>query len=340
MMNNENKVIKKTFKEKYSEAAANWKNPSVARARNQKILMFFAVLLRILLLAGLCFIILLPLIQKFSFAFRAPEDISNPRVMWIPENFSIINIRLSWELLSYVDSFFGSLLLSSVSTFIQIIATAVAGYSFARLKFFGNNIIFFIVLFTLVVPNETLNIARRLYFSNNGFFGVMLIGKWFAMYVMAAFGMGIRSAIFIYLFRQFFRGVPIELEESAQIDGAGVIRTFWSVMLPNARGAIVTVGLFAFVWQWNDYYFAQVFRYTGVLGTKLFGLSENTTAVIGGNMAYWNRLGIDVDVIRSSQFLGLLSNTMALLMMLPLLIAYFFVQKLFVESIERTGIVG
>ena len=65
--------------------------------------------------------------------------------------------------------------------------------------------------------------------------------------------------MFIYLFRQFFRGIPIELEESAQIDGAGVVRTFWSVMLPNARGVITTVALFAFVWQWNDTYYTGMY---------------------------------------------------------------------------------
>lgn len=85
------------------------------------------------------------------------------------------------------------------------------------------------------------------------------MGTVLSIFILSAFGQGIRSAIFIYLFRQFFRNIPAELEESAQVDGAGVIRTFWSVMLPNARGAIVVVALFAFVWQWNDYYFARLF---------------------------------------------------------------------------------
>ena len=114
---------------------------------------------------------------------------------------------------------------------------------------------------TNVVPNEALDRSRTLFLGAYSFFGVKLIGNIFSMFILSLFGQGIRSAIFVFLFRQFFKGVPIELEESAQVDGAGVLRTFWSVMLPNARGAIVTVGLFSFVWQWNDYYFANLLKY-------------------------------------------------------------------------------
>ncbi len=205
----------------------------------------------------------------------------------------------------------------------------------------------FFVSFTLVVPNETLHISRVLYFSSSTFLGIRLIGNVFSMFIMAAFGMGIRSAIFIYLFRQFFKGLPTELEESAQIDGAGVIRTFWSVMLPNARGAIVTVGLFAFVWQWNDYYFASLFQYSAnnfaVFSTKLAGGTDQLFTVLSGWVARGDTFFQDLTdetVRQNTLFYGLVANTAALLMMLPLLIGYFFVQKLFVESIERTGIVG
>ena len=76
---------------------------------------------------------------------------------------------------------------------------------------------------------------------------------------MAATGQGIRAALFIYLFKQFFRGLPVELDESAQIDGAGVFRTFWSVMLPNARGVMITVS-FCLCVQWNDVYFTRLFE--------------------------------------------------------------------------------
>ncbi len=312
-----------------------------------KILMFAGKLLRAILLLGLCFVILLPIIEKLSAALRHPTDIANNQVVWIPAQFSIINFQVAAEMLNYTESFFNSLILSTITTIIQVIATAIAGYAFARLKFKGNSLIFYIILFTLIVPNEALDRSRNWIMNETTFLGISLIGNIFSMYILAAFGQGIRSAIFIFLFRQFFKGIPIELEESAQVDGAGVIRTFWSVMLPNARGAIVTVALFAFVWQWNDCYFGQLLGYTSgnmsLLAVQLSTGTEQLRTVIAtwiaaGNPVLESFLGSGVAT--DPLFTALIANTSALMIMAPLLIGYFFVQKLFVESIERTGLVG
>ncbi|MDY0064617.1 MAG: ABC transporter permease subunit, partial [Bacilli bacterium] len=180
------------------------------------------------------------------------------------------------------------------------------------------------------------------YFSNSTFFGIKLVFNTWSIFIMSMFGMGLRSSIFIFLFRQFFRNIPVELEESAEIDGAGVIRTFWSVMLPNARGAIITVGLFAFVWQYNDYYFAHLFRYERtmpLLTTKLAAGSGNLSAVMVTSFSHLLQ-DLGDEIKDDPLFFGLVTNTAALLMMLPLLFAYFFVQRWFVESIERTGLTG
>lgn len=345
MMNNEksNKPnFKETVKQKIKDFQVNWNDETNKRVRNKKTLALFGSILRTFILVGLCFIILLPLLQKFAFAFRHPEDITNPQVIWIPEHWSTENIRIALAYLSYKETFVNSVVLSAFSTIIQVIASAVAGYSFAKLKFKGSNVLFYIIVFTLVVPYETLDSSRLLFFQETSFFGIKLMFNTFAIFIMSAFGMGVRSAIFIFLFRQFFRNVPIELEESAEIDGAGVIRTFWSVMLPNARGAIVTVSLFAFVWQYNDYYFAHLFKYEQnfpVLTTKLASGSGNLSAVMVTSFGpLLENLGEEIK--DDPLFFGLVINTAALLMMLPLLISYFFVQRAFVESIERTGLTG
>jgi multiple sugar transport system permease protein len=180
-------------------------------------------------------------------------------------------------------------------------------------------------------------LAQYLYFLDLG-----LLGKETSVYLMSGLGMGIRSGIFIYIFRQFFRGLPKELEESAQIDGCGVFRTFLSVMLPNARGAIITVSLFAFVWQWNDTYYVRIFEISDavdfpLLTMQLLNAAENVYT------ALFYTGGLDLigqNIWENPMFTSLISNVAALLMMLPLLIMYLFVQKQFVESIERTGIVG
>ena len=332
---------------KFQKFVSNMKDPTRRKVRTQRVLVVLGKILRAFVLIGLCFVILLPIFEKLSVAFRHPTDISNSQVIWIPAQFSIINFRVAAKLLNYNVSLWNTFKLSLLCMIIQIFATAVAGYSFARLKFKGSGIIFILVIFTLVVPNEALDRSRTWIMNEHTFLGISLIGNAFSMYVMCAFGQGIRSAIFIFLFRQFFKGIPIELEESAQVDGAGVIRTFLSVMLPNARGAIVTVGLFAFVWQWNDCYFGQLLGYTTQKGSLLAVKLATGTEQLRTVIETWRMAGDDVlssfvssGVVVDPVFIALIANTAALLIMLPLLIGYFFVQKLFVESIERTGIVG
>lgn len=346
MTNNQVKVEKKTFLQAWTQLKEDWNDPVKKKVRRKNILIIVGKILRTFILIGLSFVIIAPILQKLSIAFRDPNDISNPQVAWIPETLKVVNFEIAWELLDYSTSFWNTLILSVVSMVIQIMATAVAGYAFARLKFKGSNILFFLVIFTLIVPNETLHVSRQLFLTNYSFFGIKLIGSAFSIYILAAFGQGIRSGIFIFIFRQFFKNLPIELEESAQIDGAGVIRTFWSVMLPNARGAVVTVGLFSFVWQWNDLYFAGLLNDSlgfPLLASKLGDGTNRLDTVMGT----WIAQGRDVlqsigdsEIKTDPLFRSLIANTAALLMMLPLLVGYFFVQKLFVESIERTGIVG
>lgn len=339
-MMNKTDIKNNTFKEKWEQAKQDWNDPSKKMVRNRKTGKVTGTFLRTFILIGLSFVILLPILQKVSFAFRSPYSITNPQVMWIPDVFSVEIINISAAYLNYGTSLFNTLLLSAVVTLLQVFASAIAGYSFARLKFKGNNVVFFILIFTLIIPNETLQLARTFTYNYTPFFGIKLLGNSFAMYIMSAFGMGIRSGIFVFLFRQFFRGIPIELEESAEIDGAGVIRTFWSVMLPNARGAIITVSLFSFVWQYNDYHFATLFRHRAdLLTVKLASGSGNLAALLQTSFrGLTAHLG--EEIANDPLFFGLLINTAALLMMAPLLIAYFFVQKLFVEGIERTGMTG
>ncbi|VEU82806.1 carbohydrate ABC transporter permease [Acholeplasma hippikon] len=304
--------------------------------RKRKFEAFLTAFFRTVFLAGLCFVILYPTIQQILLAFRAAADINDPSVIWIPKNWSVENFRYAAMVLDYWDALVNTIKLSSISMVLQVISTALAGYAFARLKSPLTKVLFIFVILTIVIPPQALSLAQYLYFRE-----VKLIGKETSIYLMSVLGMGIRSGIFIYIFQSFFKGLPKELEESAQIDGAGVPRIFWNVMLPNARGAIITVALFAFVWQWNDVYFAKIFEVSTaqfpILTMRLLNASENIYAAL----SYAGALHlIGKDIWSNPMFLALVSNVAALLMMLPLLIMYLFVQKQFVESIERTGIVG
>jgi len=326
----------KGIKKLYADAKTYFKQPKTKLVWKRKSSDIMLKLLRTILLFGLCFVILFPTIQQISMALRAPEDVNNPAVIWIPENWSLMNIKISVVVLDYWDALLNTFKLSFISMVLQIFSTALAGYAFSRLRFRGSNILFLGVMITIITPPQALSLAQYLYFRQ-----INLIGKESSIYLMSALGMGIRSGIFIYIFRQFFRGLPKELEESVQLDGASVFRTFWNIMLPNARGALVTVGLFAFVWQWNDAYYVAIFD----VSTEAFPLltMQLINAAEGMYQALFYTGGLNLigqNIWENPLFLALISNVSALLMMLPLLIMYLFVQKQFVESIERTGIVG
>lgn len=337
---------------KYEQILADLRNPVKKAVRSKKVADKLASFFRAVIIIGLSFVIIFPIFQQISLAFRHPTDIQNPLVVWIPEKWSVINFDIAFRLLDYFNSLWNNIRLSVVVMIGQVTCSALAGYALARLKFRGSNIIFIIIMATFIIPPHAVAVSRMLYFANFDIFGiiklitgsskgVILSGNRFILYLMAFTGQGINSAIFVFLFRQFFRGLPIELEESAEIDGAGVFRTFWSIMLPNARGVMITVALFAFVWQWNDVY------YTSLLGlsTDKFPLLTMKLANTAERLPHFMlryRLDqlVDPEIRGNSLFISLIANTSGFMMMLPLLIGYLFVQKQFVEGIERTGIVG
>lgn len=324
------------LKKGYHAIHAQFTDPRKNLRRIAKIKHFSLSILRLVLLFGLCFVILFPTIQQVLMALRAPEDINNPAVVWIPAQWSLLNIEIAALVLDYRNALFNTFKLSFIVMFLQLASTALAGYAFSRLRFRGSNILFVLVILTIIIPPQALSLAQYLYFRD-----LRLIGKESSIYLMSGLGMGIRSGIFIYIFRQFFRGLPKELEESAIVDGASVFRTFWNIMLPNARGAMVVVGLFAFVWQWNDAYYVKIFEVSKaefpLLTMRLINAAEGMYPAL----FYAGALNlVGQNVWENPLFLAMISNVAALLMMLPLLIMYIFVQKQFVESIERTGIVG
>jgi multiple sugar transport system permease protein len=174
-------------------------------------------------------------------------DLCDPTVVWLPRNLAWENYQRAYMALEYTRSLFNTLLVAGGAALLQTFSCALAGYSFARFKFPGRDRLFLLVLFVMIVPPHTLIIQKYI---------LVLWLKWPETYypflVPEAFGMGLRGALFIFIYRQFFKGLPYELEDAAMIDGAGPLRIFYRVMLPLARPAILVVFLFSFVWHWNN----------------------------------------------------------------------------------------
>lgn len=351
MMKNRDKKEPSKAKLKYQEIMANLRNPIRKAVRVQKVSDKLMAILRAVIIIGLSFVIIFPIFQQITLAFRHPQDVQNPLVIWIPEKFSLLNFRIAFTLLDYNVSLWNNIKVSFVCMIGQITCSVLAGYALSRLKFRGSNIIFIILLMTFIIPPQAVSVSRMLYFANFDVLGIIklfnhgntisLSGKRIILYIMSFTGQGINAAIFIFLFRQFFRGVPVELEESAEIDGAGVFRTFWSVMLPNARGVMITVALFSFVWQWNDVYYTSLLAISTSAFPMLTMRLKNTAEWLPSLMKLYHLEAlVDSSIRGNALFTSLIANTAGFMMCLPLLIGYLFVQKLFVEGIERTGIVG
>ncbi|WJH32628.1 carbohydrate ABC transporter permease [Paenibacillus aurantius] len=290
-------------------------------------------LIRGILITGFCFIILFPLFQRISVAFRSKLDIYDPTVLWVPRHFTLDNIKFAIEATHYVSALWNTLWISSGTTIIQLFTCSLVAYAFARLRFWGSNVLFMLVIFTIIVPPQTIMIPVYMTFRYFDLFGLipLLTGKHslnlidtFWPFLISSFtGMGLKNGLYIFIFRQFFRGIPKELEEAAYVDGAGIFMTFRRIIIPNTIPAIVTVLLFSFVWQWNDSYTVSLY---------LSQLKVLSTSIMDMGAA----VGKEPDPVYQSMLL----STGVLLVTGPLVIMYLFAQRYFVESVERTGIIG
>ncbi len=207
------------------------------------------------------FIVLLPLIVVLMTSFAPPG--ATPAVL--PENdWSLANYRDAWERGKFLLAFANSTLVALGVTAFQIFTSALAGYALARLKFRGRQALLLIVLATLVIPFQLLVIPVFLVLK----WGHLINTYWALILPTAANGFG------IFLLRQYFQTIPVELEEAAAIDGANRLQILWRVMLPLSRPALVTLFLFTFIGEWNDLFKPLVFTTRPELRTVQLALAE------------------------------------------------------------------
>ncbi len=303
----------------------------IAYMRRKRVFDCVWPIFRFLILFGLCFIILYPLIYMISCAFRDPTDMNDPTVMWIPRTLTLDVIKETAEVMDIGNTLLTTLELNVGCSLIQVVSCAITGYGFARFKFKGKNILFGIVIMMILVPTQIIAIPQYMMFRHFGLFGieVNLINSKLCMYLPALMGNGIRAGLMIFIFRQFFKGLPKELEDAAYLDGCGPFKTFIRIMVPNASSSFLTVFLFSLVWYWNDYYVSSTFfTKNQTIALMLKNLSTLLTQQLFNN----------ADVSVREQIVWMEAG--CLIAILPILIIYIFLQKYFTEGIERSGLVG
>ena len=209
--------------------------------------------------------IIYPTLTQLSTALKDVEDLFDPSVVWVPKTFTNVNFKRAAAGMNYWIALRNTLMVTVVTSVLQLFSCTYIGYGFARFRFRGRGVLFALVLLTMIVPPELIMVPLFLNFRYFNLFGLLggtginMIGSMWPYAFTSLTGTGIRNGLFIYLMRQFFRGMPGELEEAAYVDGAGPIRTYFRVMLPNALPVMLIVFIFSFVWMYNDVFFAQMF---------------------------------------------------------------------------------
>jgi multiple sugar transport system permease protein len=272
------------------------------------------------------------------------SDFYDPTVQWVPKNIIFDNLKAAVQAMEYWKSLFNTLIVGIVPALLQFCTCAIYAYGMARFKFRGRNILSAIMFLNILVPVTMLIIPTYVNFQHMDFLGILgLINKIsgvdirpsitdspLAFYLPAIFGVGLKSGLYIYIYTQFFKGLPKELEEAAWIDGAGPWKTFLRIIIPSSGSAAITVLIFSVIWNYSDYYLPQIYLSENLPLSVMLNRFQYS---LGSIMEYYIENGSDLiakHVIIAS----------CLIFLIPLITFYSFVQKKFIASISTTGLVG
>lgn len=303
-------------------------------------------ILRFLLLFGLCFMIIQPILSRISISLMSEKDLYDSTVVMLPRHPTLENYKIVFDLTSffrpdfpYLDSMLNTLWVSLAVSLLQIISCTLVGYGFARYSFPLKKLWFALVVAVIIIPPQTISIALYASFTNFDIFGIFrattgntlnLLNSPLPYMLMSITCMGLKDGLYIYMLRTYFQGIPKSLEEAAYVDGCSTMHTFLRIMLPDAVPTIASCFLFSFVWQWTDlFYTRNFFRTFNMYSTKL-----NTIAAQVNTYFSKDAVGsVQVAPARVQQLL----NIGVLICIVPLIILYIFTQKTFVQSIAMSG---
>ncbi|MBQ4071982.1 MAG: carbohydrate ABC transporter permease [Clostridia bacterium] len=302
---------------------------------------------RFVLMLGVSFVILHPFIAKIAGSFMSKEDVIDSTVAIIPKNATLDIYKYLAIENGYLEALLNTTLLSLFCAILQTLIACLVGYGLAKFKFKGNKLIMGLVILTMIIPHATMRSSLIRHFANFDFLKVLvydyrgivditlggnqldLLDTFWPLIILSVFGLAFKNGLYIYMMRQFFKGVPDELEESAYVDGSGTFRTFFQIIIPLSVPMMITIFLFAFSWQWTDNFYTTIF----FPGESAMKLMPDMYSEIPKSLTFEGFAGKDLfeDVVR---------NTAAIMIIAPLVVVYLFCQKYLVQGIERSGLVG
>ena len=299
---------------------------------------------RLALLIAIGYIVIYPVIYMISSSVKTTAAFADPSVIYIPKHITFEYYSLALEAIDYKDSIISTVKYEIVSAVIEILICSFIAYGLARFDFKGKKFLNFVLLLTILVPVQMIIVPIMTNYSQLDVIGILgllnrftgidlrpnILGTVWTFYLPSIFGVGLRSGILIYIYIQFFSGLPKELEEAAWIDGAGPVQTFIRIIIPSSGVVILTVFIFSFIWHWNDWLLATM--YTENNHTLAFTL-RNISGYIG---QLWSSMKISAD---SSAYYGA-PLAACLMFIAPPTLLYVILQRHFIESVDRVGIVG
>ena len=290
----------------------------IARLIPRKVLQYF-------FLISFGFVFIYPMIFMLGYSLMDETALRNQMVTYVPTRFEFQNFRSAMLVMNYWQSLSTSIMVSLLPTIAQALICCVTAYGLARFEFPGKRIVLALIIATFLMPPVVTMLPQFLLLND-----LNLIGTPFVFLLPASLGQGIRSSILILVFYQTLSSIPLSLDEAARIDGAGAIKLFIRIAIPLSASGFVIAFLFSFIWYWNETTMTTL--YMGALVTTLpmqlarFGASFNQM---------FGQVGMGTRSVDQAIYMA-----GALLNILPLLIFYFFTQKQFVQSVERSGITG
>jgi multiple sugar transport system permease protein len=266
----------------------------------------YRAFLYVIMFAG-CAIMLLPFYWMVTTAFKTEAEALRVPPQWFPVSFQWQNFVKAWNAAPFGWYFFNSFFMAITTTLGEVFTTILAAYAFAKMNFFGKNALFAVMLATLMIPGQMLLLPNFVTIARLGWLDQYeaLIIPW----LVSVFG--------IFLLRQFFRGVPDELRDSAMIDGCSRFRFLFTIMVPLSRPAIFTVALFKFLGSWNSYTWVLIMTNSPTMRTVPVGLQ-----------VFSSEVGTAYELLMAASVLAII----------PVLILFFFTQKQFIQGFARTGI--
>jgi multiple sugar transport system permease protein len=262
-----------------------------------------------LLLMPMSLIFVLPLVQMVLASFMSKKQLNRFPPQLIPTSFHVEGYAKLFSQSHILLWFVNTVLVSTISVVSHLVLCSLAGYGFARLRFVGRGVAFVAVLATVMIPIQLLMIPTYLMFARLGIVDTLA----------AAFVPWLASAFGIFLMRQFFLSLPVELEEAARIDGAGALRTFLNIVLPLARPALVTLAIFTLLSSWNDLLWPLV----AISDDTRFTMQVGLSSFQGTRRTEWSQL--------------MAGNVVATM---PLILAFLVAQRRFVATMTFTGLKG